>query len=52
MQVPTNLKKARMMVEVQELMSMVDVYKPGEERVRAEATGQTQRDMEQATEKT
>jgi hypothetical protein len=38
MQVLVDLKTGRMMVEVQELMGLADVYKPGEEQVRVEAT--------------
>jgi hypothetical protein len=50
--VPEDPKTTRMMVEVQELMGVANVYKPREERMRAKATRQTQRDMEQATEQT
>jgi hypothetical protein len=39
-----------MMVEVRELMGVTDVYKPREEQKSVEATRQTQKDMEQATE--
>jgi hypothetical protein len=46
MQVITNPKTGRMMVEVQELMGMAGVYKPEEEQVSLEVTQQTQKDME------
>jgi hypothetical protein len=41
MQVTTDSKMGRMMVEVQELMGSTDVYKLGEEQLSLEATRQT-----------
>jgi hypothetical protein len=38
MQVTTDSKMGRMMVEVQELMGSTDVYKLGEEQLSLEAT--------------
>jgi hypothetical protein len=45
-------KTGRMMVVVQKLMVVANMYKPGEGQVRLEATRQTQRDIEQAVEQT
>jgi hypothetical protein len=45
-------KTGRMMVEMQELMGVANMYKPREEQKRVEATQQAQRDMEQAAEQT
>jgi hypothetical protein len=50
MQVIADPKTRQMMVEVRELMGVTDVYKPREEQKSVEATRQTQKDMEQATE--
>ena len=43
MHVTADPKTGRMMVLMQKLMGVANVYKPGEEQVRLEATRQTQR---------